>query len=308
MTVEEIEIIVTAKVEEALKEFQKILPTIKQSIKQAQEAFSKVDTKTMTNKLHQAVQFMKKKMQDFKKSSTNNEIAIKVNNKDAQKQISQIQKQIDSLQEKINARQMKLNLINPQIDKIVDDTRNSVIPDGISKNDKSMDTVVNNALSSNKDFTSLNSQAQKLYTEIEMYNKQLSEAKTKMTELGQQTSQTATTQNKLSSFFSAFKQKIEQVKPSISSIGNVFKGLPKITQNITNNIKGMGKGLKQGLGHVLKYAGALLSLRSIYSTLSGCAQSWLSSQNAGAKQLSANIDYMKYAMRKCICSCNSMGY
>lgn len=40
----------------------------------------------------------------------------------------------------------------------------------------------------------------------------------------------------------------------------------------------------------------MISLRSIYSTLSNCAQTWLSSQNTGAKQLSANIDYMKYAM------------
>jgi len=296
MTVEEIEIIVTAKVEEALKEFQKILPTIKQSMKQAQEAFSKVDTKTMTNKLHQAVNFMKKKMQDLKKSNENNEIAIKVNNKDAQKQISQIQKQIDSLQEKINARQIKLDVINPQIDKIVDDTRKNVTPQGINPNDKSMDTTVNNALGKNKDFTSLNSQAQKLYTEIEMYNKQLSEAKSKMAQLGQETNKTATTQSKLSSFFGSFKQKIAQVKPSISSIGNSFKTLPKITQNITNNIKGMGTGLKQGLRHVIRYAMALFSLRGIYSVLSNSAQSWLSSQNAGAKQLSANIEYMKYAM------------
>lgn len=303
MTVEEIEIIVTAKVEEALKEFQKILPTIKQAMKQAQEAFSKVDTKTMTNKLHQAVNFMKKKMQDLKKSSENNEIAIKVNNKDAQKQISQIQKQIDSLQEKINARQMKLNVINPQIDKIVDDTRKNVTPEGINPNNKAMDTTVNNALNSNKDFTSLNSQAQKLYTEIEMYNKQLEQAKNKMSQLEQETSKTAITQNKMSSFFSAFKQKIEQVKPSMSSIKNTFSKMPnigqnlsKVTQNVTNNIKGMSTGIKNGLGHVLKYAGALVSLQSIYSILSGCAQSWLSSQNAGAKQLSANIDYMKYAM------------
>jgi phage-related minor tail protein len=303
MTVEEIEIIVTAKVEEALKEFQKILPTIKQAMKQAQEAFSKVDTKTMTNKLHQAVNFMKKKMQDLKKSSENNEIAIKVNNKDAQKQISQIQKQIDSLQEKINARQMKLNVINPQIDKIVDDTRKKVTPEGINPNNKAMDTTVNNALNSNKDFTSLNSQAQKLYTEIEMYNKQLEQAKSKMSQLEQETSKTAVTQNKMSSFFSAFKQKIEQVKPSMSSIKNTFSKMPnigqnlsKVTQNVTNNIKGMSTGIKNGLGHVLKYAGALVSLQSIYSILSGCAQSWLSSQNAGAKQLSANIDYMKYAM------------
>lgn len=296
ITVEEIEIIVTAKVEEALKEFQKFLPAIKQTMKQAQEAFSRVDTKTMTNKLHQAVSFMKKKMQDLKKSSQNNEITIKVNNKDAQRQISQIQKQIDSLQEKINARQMKLNIINPQIDKIVDDTRKSVTPEGIHTNNKAMDTTVDNALGANKDFTTLNGQAQKMYTEIEMYNKQLSEAKNKMAQLKQEINKTATTQNKLGRFFDVFKQKIEQVKPSISNMKNSFKGLPKITQNITNNIKGMGTGLRNGLGHILKYAMALFSLRGIYSILSSCASTWLSSQNAGAKQLSANIDYMKYAM------------
>lgn len=296
MTVEEIEIIVTAKVEEALKKFQKFLPTIKQTIRQAQEAFSKVDTRAMTSKLHQAVNFMKKKMQNLKKSSENNEIAIKVNNKDAQKQISQVQKQIDSLQEKINARQMKLNVINPQIDKIVDDTRKSVTPEGISPNDKAMDTTVNNALGNNKDFTVLNNQAQKLYTEIEMYNKQLSEAKNKMTQLKQEINQTATTQNKLGSFFSVFKQKTEQVKNNMSNMKNSFKGLPKVTQNIYNNIKGMGVGLKSGLGNVLKYATALFSLRSIYSALSGSANAWLSSQNARAKQLSENINYMKYAM------------
>ena len=273
-----------------------MLPAIKEKMKQVQEAFSKVDTKAMTNKLHQAVNFMKKKMLDLKKSSENNEIAIKVNNKDAQKQISQVQKQIDSLQEKINARQIKLSVINPQIDKIVDDTRKNVTPEGINPNDKAMDMTVDNALKSNKDFTSLNSQAQKLYTEIEMYNKQLSEAKSKMAQLNQETNKTAITQNKLSNFFGAFKQKIEQAKPSIANIKNSFKGLPKLTQNITNNIKEMGTGVKNGLGHILKYAMALFSLRSVYSVLSSCAQSWLSSQNAGAKQLSTNINYMKYAM------------
>ena len=62
MTVEEIEIVVTAKVEEALKEFEKMLPAIKEKMKQVQESFSKVDTKAMTSKLHQAVNFMKKKI------------------------------------------------------------------------------------------------------------------------------------------------------------------------------------------------------------------------------------------------------
>ena len=327
MTVEEIEIIVTAKIEEALKEFEKILPAIKEKMKQVQEAFSKVDTKAMTSKLHQAVNFMKKKMQDLKQSSKNNEISIKVNNKDAQKQISQIQKQIDSLQEKINARQMKLNVINPQIDKIVDDTRKSVTPEGINPNDKAMDTTINNALGTNKDFTSLNSQAQKLYMEIEMYNTQLSEAKGKMSQLEQQTSQTATTQSKLGSFFSAFKSKIEQAKTVSGRIGTAFKNvgsdiarclnpinlikkgagvIGNVVKNIGTKTKGVGTGIKSGIGTVLKYAAALFSLRSIYSTLSGCAQSWLSSQNAGAKQLSANIEYLKYSVRKCISTSNTI--
>lgn len=303
MTVEEIEIIVTAKVEEALKEFQKILPEMTEIIKQAQEQLANVDMSKLQKAVKQQMPLFKKQIQNLKKSIENNDISIKINNKDAEKQISQTQKQIDSLNEKINARQMKLNVINPQIDKIVDDTRKNVTPEGINPNDKAMDTTVNNALNGNKDFTSLNSQAQKLYTEIEMYNKQLDVAKSKMAELKQQTSQTATTQNKLSSFFSAFKQKIEQVKPSILGVKNNFSKMPNIgqnlskaTQSITNNIKGMGTGFKNGLGQVLKYAGALFSLRSIYSALSSSANAWLSSQNAQAKQLSANIDYMKYAM------------
>ena len=272
-------------------------------IKQAQEQLANVDMSKLQKAVKQQMPLFKKQIQNLKKSIENNDISIKVNNKDAEKQISQTQKQIDSLNEKINARQIKLNVINPQIDKIVDDTRKNVTPEGINPNDKAMDTTVNNALNGNKDFTSLNSQAQKLYTEIEMYNKQLDVAKSKMAELKQQTSQTATTQNKLSSFFSAFKQKIEQVKPTILGVKNIFSKMPNIgqnlskeTQSITNNIKGMGTGFKNGLGQVLKYAGALFSLRSIYSALSSSANAWLSSQNAQAKQLSANIDYMKYAM------------
>lgn len=248
---------------------------------QTQNAFSKINTKEMKNKVQQAVFFIKKKLQEIRKSSANNELAIKVNNKDAQKQISQIQKQIDSLQEKINARKIKLDIITPKLDKIANEPMNKVNPE---------------RLENNKQYINLSDKEEVLVKEIQYYNKQLSEAKSKMSQLRQQISQTATTQNKLSSFFEAFKQKIEQVRPSMSSIKNSFKGLPKITQNITNNIKGMGTGLRQGIGNVMKYAMALFSLRSIYSVLSGCANTWLSSQNAGAKQLSANIEYMKYAM------------
>ena len=296
MTVEEIEIVVTAKVEEALKEFQKIIPAIKQSMKQAQDAFSKVDTKAMTNKLHQAVNFMKKKMEDFKKSSENSEVAIKVNNKDAQKQITQIEKEIDSLQKKITSRQLKLDVTNNALDKIRYDTNQSVIKEIPEAGNKRIKQETYRKLDNNTNYQSLVKQSDKLNNEIEKYNTLLNSAKSKMAELEQQTSKTSTTQSELGSFFGTFKKKIEQVKPSISKINNSFKELPKTTQNITNNIKGMSAGIRNGLGHVFKYAMALFSLRGAYSVLSSCAQSWLSSQNAEAKQLSTNIDYMKNSL------------
>lgn len=103
------------------------------------------------------------------------------------------------------------------------------------------------------------------------------------------------------------KQKLEGNTASRGNMfSTIFSFLKKITPqmnnmqgmavNVKSKIKGMGTEMKNGLGHVLKYAGALFSMEGIYSTLSSCANAWLSSQNAGAKQLSANIEYMKYAM------------
>lgn len=104
MTVEEIEIIVTAKVEEALKEFIKMAPAIREQLKQVQEAFSKIDMKEFNNKVKQSMILVRKQVNNLKKSNKGNEIKLKVNNKEAQKQISQVKKQIDSLQKKTTKR------------------------------------------------------------------------------------------------------------------------------------------------------------------------------------------------------------
>lgn len=89
---------------------------------------------------------------------------------------------------------------------------------------------------------------------------------------------------------------LEKESGGIEKIRSTLGKMPNVTKMITGNIKKMGIGVKSGLGHILKYAGTLFPLRSIYSTLSNSAQGWLSSQNSGAQQLSANIEYMKYAM------------
>ena len=118
--------------------------------------------------------------------------------------------------------------------------------------------------------------------------------KAKMNAIKKEINNTATSQNKLTSFFNDFCSKVKQAVSNTKGISKNLKELPKITNKI--NFNGLNKGMKKGVGHVFRYAGALLSLESIYGLLSSSANAWLSSQNAGAQQLNANIEYMKYAM------------
>ncbi len=107
-------------------------------------------------------------MQDLKKSSENNEISIKVNNKDAQKQISQIEKEIDSLQKKITSRQLKLDITNNALDKIRNDTNQSVIKKEIPEaGNKQIKQETYQKLDNNVNYQSLVKQSDKLNSEIE---------------------------------------------------------------------------------------------------------------------------------------------
>lgn len=122
---------------------------------------------------------------------------------------------------------------------------------------------------------------------IHLDTKEIVEAEAKLEKLNNRKDKLE--KNDKGSFFSSFFSGLKKITPSMDNISGK-------TIKIKNQIKQWGGGIKSGLGQVLKYAGALFSLRSIYSTLSNSAQSWLSSQNSEAKQLSANIEYMKYAM------------
>lgn len=104
MTVEEIEIIVTAKVEEALKEFEKMTPVIKEKMKQIQEIFSKIDMKEFQKNINQSLILVKKQLENLKKSSKDNQIKIKVTNAEAIKQIRQVKKELDALDKQHTSR------------------------------------------------------------------------------------------------------------------------------------------------------------------------------------------------------------
>lgn len=296
MTVEELDVLVQVQIEEAVKEFQKLVPEIRKQAKQIVEQVNKMDFSVISGKVQQAVKQVKQKMASLKSTNKSNIVDIKVTTENASKQVSQLQKQIDSLQAKINARQINLDITNNALDKMRNDTRQQVINDMPDAGAKRTRQQTELRLYNDNNYMNLIKQSDKLNNEIIRYNTLLDSAKSKMAELGQETIKTETSQSKMASFFSAFKEKLNQSRGNIGNLINAFSQLPKITKNITNHIKNINAGIKNGLGHILKYASALFSLRGIYSILSNSASAWLSSQNVAAKQLSANINYMKYAM------------
>lgn len=92
------------------------------------------------------------------------------------------------------------------------------------------------------------------------------------------------------------EKKIDSLKSKIGLIKAISSKIGEGFGKVLNPVKSMGIGLKNGAVNLMKYIGSFISLRSIYSTLKSAADAWLSSQNAEAQQLSANIDYMKTAM------------
>lgn len=296
MTVKEIEIIITAKVEEAIKAVKKIEPTITKMVKNAQGILQRIDTKLFVEKISKAVQLAKRKVESLKKSNKENQMKIRVNNSDAEKQISQVQKEINSLQRKINSRQIKLNIAEDTINKIRESTKQEVRNEMPGASEKIVNQETNNRLNNNSNYKSLIKDRSKINDEIVKHNSLLETAKLEEAELSNKTQETGKSQNKVTNLFSTFKEKLESGKASIANIKEKFGKVPEIAKSITNHIKGMSKGLVHGIGSIIKFVGNFVSLSKIYSVLSNSAQTWLSSQNSGAMQLSANIEYMKYAM------------
>ena len=294
MTVEELEILISANIEPALKEIKKLIPQIKQTVEQAtsvaQKSFNSMNMEKAKNSFEKAVDKMKNKLLGFKNKET--EVKIKVNKQEASKQITQLEKEIESLQKKIEARKIKMNEIDAKIVPIQEQIVQDYTPEG----GQLSDSFIDKKLSENKEYSALSAEWSKLDSEVASYNKELDEATSKVAALRQQVGATGGAQSKLGAIFSAMKAKIQQAAANTKTLKTGFNSVYKVVGKITGRIKTMGSGMKSGIGSVMRYAGALFSLRTIYTALSGAAQAWLSSQNAQAQQLSANIEYMKYAM------------
>lgn len=296
MNAKELENIVTAKVEKIIGQFKKITPVVLKVVQETQKSFQKIDMKAVNNRIGESVNFIKNKIKDLKNSTKKSKIAVKVNNEEVKKQVSQIEKEIDSLQKKISARHIKLSFASSKLNEVKEQTTKEFMQqetNSINPEDKSV--VSRNSLEK-EDYSSLSLQKDEFTIDMVVESEQLDVAKSKMTELREETNKSPDTQNKFSGFFNSAKEKIEKAKESFSNIKKVASQVSKVVMKIISPVKAIGSGLAKGLGHIIKHVASLISLQKIYSTLKDSANSWLSSQNSDAQQLSANIEYMKYAM------------
>lgn len=301
ITVEELDIVVQTSVEQALTEFKKIVPQLKKTMKQVENNLNKVETKGMVTKVQQAVQQVKQKVNEVKNTGVDKQLQAQFNR--AGVSVEKYQGQLEDTKE-------KLRQVYAEMDNIQTDTWKQYTPEGVELGNKAIEPTVNNALGNNKQYQGLSKEAIKLEQQIASLNSKLNTTKQEYSQIAGQIQEVTSKQGVWGNAVNKVRSIIDNVKKNIKGTKDNFEGVSAITEKVKNGcsqilgvtakvttrIKQMGTGFKKGLVHILKYAAALFSLQSIYSGLSNTANAWLSSQNQAAKQLSANIDYMKYAL------------
>ena len=292
ITVEELDIVVQASVEQALTEFKKIVPQLKKTIRQVEDNLNNVQTKGMVTKVQQAVQQVKQKVNEVKDTGIDKQL---------QSQFDKAGASVEKYQNQLEQTKEKLRQVYAEMDIRQNQKWQEYTPDGlnINKNPKvaqAIEPVVNEALSKDKTYQGLTKEATKLEQQVQSLNEKLYTTKQQYNQIAGQIQEVTSKQGTWGNTINRIKSSFSSLKGSTDNIKKSFSQLPSITTKVTTKITQMSKGMKQGVGHVLKYAAALISLESIYGALSGIANSWLSSQNVGAQQLSANIEYMKYAL------------
>jgi len=279
ITVEELDIIVQASVEGAVKEFKKLLPEVQKQLSGIQKEFDNLKIKDITANID-----IKGVIKEVQKAKKQIKEAFDPNDVSGIKFTGNIGKSLDEIS-------MKYGKLKGSSKDLHDAVALAKYRQELAK--------VNSELDKSQKGRFIGYDSTKIQSYIENYGQ--NNSSNKETKIEPDT--------KNLSFWDTIKAKIAQAKKAVSEFVNTTKqksgfskmipqlnGISGLSVRIKNQIKQWGTGFKGGLKHILKYAGALFSLRGIYSVLSSSASSWLSSQNAGAKQLSANIEYMKTAM------------
>lgn len=325
ITVEEIEILVTAKVDSLRPQLRKVVKEVKGMVEETKslsaDMFKKIDINKVGGEISKAKKQIKKELgEDFNVKGFDTSIKkteeLQGRAKELSDEIQRISKLLDNTPkgEKFDGLINKIKELNLEFKNLTKATqKNDAI--GFEKYNA---TKVQNFIDNNKinakqiktpnfNFATTNNavkQLTPLKAYLDKFSKyklnlgnvqvdftkfilQVERAKQKVNELKKNLKETSATK---------LNNSIQQIKKSITASGTGSKKISSGLNSAKNTASKMAGKLKVGLGQILKIAGALFSLQSIYSTLSNVANTWLSSQNSQAKQLSANIEYMKYAL------------
>lgn len=102
------------------------------------------------------------------------------------------------------------------------------------------------------------------------------------------------------------KQKLENLSKLNNNTSKVLKNIKSCavkTSKMALDFLGISKNanlsknsISQGVKQIAKYAGALIGIRSIYNGLKSLASEWLNSNDTAAKQINANLSYLKMSL------------
>lgn len=278
MTVEEIEIIVTAEVTKALSELKKLQPEISSIMSGIQ---NKVNSLNMQKISSEAKKASKAVQETFDPDDTSFKITIDGKDfdeyeKNLKKISAEVTDTVDTIQDKIGKNVGFKQYDSASIEDFMQKFDSAEGKDLDEKLKNMNENTSNNSSDSETSDSSTNS-------EISMLEK----LKSKIEQVKQKFESLNKTKEKsnLHTIFQKTQQAISGTLPKLQSFMGKVTGL--------NKTSGVTSSFKTGLKDVLKYAGALFSLRSVYSTLKNLGSNWLNSNSAEAKQASANLDYMK---------------
>lgn len=296
LTVEELEIIVSAKIEQVKPQIQKVVHEVKKAVRDTEgfgaKILSKSDTERIASEARKAGQKVKDTFNPNHLTSHYYQAVRGVlnNNKEVERSLKRITNNIKGVAREYS----KMFKGNSQDLNKAERLVRWYRPSSIKTNQtnaykaymasKYRDEDINSKRTILGATSGIFSKIQPK-VDTEPAKKELTSLKVYMDELKQSTN----SGNELS-------KTAQQIKSNLTGAGNSAKKMSvglNTAKNVANRVSAK---LKVGLGQIMKIAGSLIGLRAIYSGLQSVTNSWLSSQDAQAKQLSANIEYMKFAL------------
>lgn len=306
MTVEELEIVITTNIQKAMPNIRKVVKEVKNAVNETKgfnaDVFKGInmgkvvsDVSKATNTAIKETKKMKEQLKNLGLKDAGDTTGLKIQGiareitgisnkfKELKAQKGALADVFDASKYKQQAEEMKRAV-------------NSISGAGYKKyNTQSIQNAIDNFKGGNVKKTVVQADTKKAENDVDKLNVKLNNINGKKITANVKTNASSEL-NKSNSFANRLKNAMQQVKKHMDSSGVSSKKISSGLSSAVGSVSKIGGALQIGLGQILKIAGALFSLRSIYSVLSNSARAWLSSQNAQAQQLSANIDYMKYAL------------